>query len=103
MLSSLKKSVASQQSHEKKLMTDMYQERRIVLDDYNLHGPESHEWLSSKSDRADRVQRKRRIQSGKAQSCLSEDQPILERKQSNYSKTDSSNASQSTPMEIGDI
>jgi len=34
---------------------------------------------------------------------LSEDRPITERHRSRHSKTDSSNASQSTPMEIGDI
>ena len=60
MLSNLQRSFASQKSHEKNIFKiDLLHERKAVkrcLDDQNLHyRPESHEWLSSKSESVDRI------------------------------------------------
>ena len=73
ILSGLQQSFGSHKSHEKKFNADLFEYRKRVLDDGQLHLPENNEWQSSLSESADRMQTKRRIQSGKAQSCLSED------------------------------
>ena len=105
MLSSLQRSAAKQINHEKIVMTNLLEERKRCLDDLNFIRNEAYDILSCKSESVTEVHvhKKRRIQSGKAQSCLSEDRPIIDHHSSHYSKTNSSNASRSTPMEIGDI
>ena len=99
MLSSLQRGL--QQSHPEKRTTleVLAEERWRCLDDINLHyQAQGYDVLSSKSESANRLQNKRRIQSGKwpQGDCLSEDRHGISERDyhsSRYSKTDSSNAS----------